>query len=269
MIRVDNMPLQVKGSFLLTPQDARTLLANQAKNRKLTQHRVEEYTYLMETGRWQSASDGSVLFVNKNGELINGQHRLTALVKADVSLPFMIIQADTSSSSMEAIFDQGQNRTVAQITETSRNFCSVCEFLYRWVLKNNMRANPEIVHSFTVKLKAHGLYDSIFSMAQKGMSKHSGNAPVWCRAAFITAKLLKYPGIDSVFDSFISEDVKDNFSNTLWKFIRRTGRPSTMPAKIDAYYQFLSLLKKPTSEKARKSQAIISSVESGLREVLA
>jgi len=269
MIKVDDMPLKVQGSFLLNPLDAKIYLANQAKNRKLTQHRVEEYTYLMQTGRWQSASDGSVLFVNKEGKLINGQHRLTALIKADVSLPFMIIQADTSSSSMEAIFDQGQNRTVAQITETSRNFCSVCEFLYRWVLKNNMRANPEIVHSFIVKMKAHNLYDDVFDMAQKGMSKHSGNAPVWCRAAFITAKLLKYPDIDRVFDSFIREDVKDNFSNTLWKFIRRTGRPSTMPAKIDAYYSFMYLLKHPTAERTRISKELVASVENGLREVLA
>lgn len=269
MMKINNMPLRVVGSFLLSPQDAEVFLEKQEKNRKLTQHRVEEYTYLMETGRWQAASDGSVLFVNKEGNLINGQHRLTALIKANVQLPFMIIQADTTSSSMEAIFDQGQNRTVAQITETSRSFCSICEFLYRWILKKNMRANPEIVHSFIVKMKAHNLYDDVFDMAQKGMSKHSGNAPVWCRAAFITAKLLKYQGIDRVFDSFIKEDVQDNFSNTLWKFIRRTGRPNGMPAKIDAYYAFLYLLKHPAAERTRKSKELVASVENGLMEVLA
>lgn len=271
MTRFNDMPMRSLGAYMMTPQDAESLLeaSTDMHNRKLIQHRHEEYADLMATGRWQAAADGSVLYVNKAHHLLNGQHRLNALIKADVTLPFLIIEVDTDKQSMQAIFDQNANRTVAQITETSRNFCAVCEFLYRWVLGYNRRANPEVVNSFIIKMKAHKVFDAVLDMAQKGMAKKAGNAPIWCRAAFITAKLLKYEDVDAVFESFINEDTTDNFANTLWKFIRKTGKPSSISAKMDAYYQFLYRLKKPTAERLRKPEQLKTSVESRLKEILA
>ena len=259
------------GGLLVTPQDARTLLnvSEGLHNRPINRHRVEEFALLMKTGRWQEHVDGSLLYVNENGQLLNGQHRLNALIEADVTLPFFFMQSKTDKSVMKNIFDVGQNRTNAQITGRSKSFCSICEFLYRRIEKSNTKANTAVVFSFENKLKALNMLDAVLSMANRGNSKGAGSAPLWSRAAFITAKLLGYANIDTIFDAFIREDITDNFSNTLWKTIRRTGKPSSIPAKIEAYYHFLYLLKNTTCERVRITDAFKADTESRLKEVLA
>lgn len=257
------------GVFLITPDDAKDILVRSAdiRNRGINRHRVEEYAAMMRSGRWQTNTSGSLLYFNKDGMLVDGQHRMFALIDANVSLPFFIMQSDIRSDAMGAIFDNCQVRTIAQITDQPRAFCSVVEFLYRRIAEKNMRANASVVETFVKNLKDSNLFGQVYRMATTNCKK-VGSAPLWSRSAFIAALLLKYNGIEDVFDAFIREDVTYEFGNTLWKDIRKTGNPSSMIAKKEAFFKFLYKLKNPTMGRIRLPEKFIEDVESKLREIL-
>lgn len=74
---------------LITPQMAKTcLLKNNKNNRKLNEIRVLTYANLMKAGLWKLTHQG--IAFDYNGELIDGQTRLNAIVRANVSVRMMV-----------------------------------------------------------------------------------------------------------------------------------------------------------------------------------
>ena len=91
------------------PETAQVWLGKNSKNRSLRRRLVSTYARDMKSGRWQFTGD-AVKFA-AGGHLLDGQHRLHALVEADVSLPLLIVRdlpADT-----QAVMDTGAKRTAA------------------------------------------------------------------------------------------------------------------------------------------------------------
>jgi hypothetical protein len=62
------------------PQRARELLATMRHNRKVTRTVVADYARQMREGLWRSTSQG--LIVDWNNQLMNGQHRLLAVIES-------------------------------------------------------------------------------------------------------------------------------------------------------------------------------------------
>lgn len=81
---------QTIDSFIVnvTPSLAESLLTRNTKNRAYSNSAVKKYTTAMEAGEW--VYDGSPLTFDRNGALINGQHRLMALFKSGKTLLFKI-----------------------------------------------------------------------------------------------------------------------------------------------------------------------------------
>lgn len=73
----------------ITPEIANDLLQTNKSNRHIRDRRVDQYARDMETGNWHPV--GEPLAITPEGRLLNGQHRLLAIVKADkaVDLPVM------------------------------------------------------------------------------------------------------------------------------------------------------------------------------------
>jgi len=63
---------------------ARELLATMRHNRKVTRTVVEDYARQMREGLWRSTSQG--LIIDWNNQLMNGQHRLLAVVESGVTI---------------------------------------------------------------------------------------------------------------------------------------------------------------------------------------
>jgi hypothetical protein len=70
----------------ITPQVAEALLSRNTMNRPLARHTVERYAADMKAGRWQV--NGEDLLIADDGTLLNGQHRLRAVIMAGVAVPF-------------------------------------------------------------------------------------------------------------------------------------------------------------------------------------
>lgn len=92
---------------LWTPDQARLALANQQNftNRHL-KGRVDSFAADMKAGRWRLNGE-SVVFAGKR--LIDGQHRLHAIVQADVPVPMVTVRG--VDPSVMATIDTGTSRT--------------------------------------------------------------------------------------------------------------------------------------------------------------
>jgi hypothetical protein len=91
------------------PAEASELLASQRHNRKIRTAKVEEFAGAMARGEWRLSNDA--LTVDRNGHLLNGQHRLRAVVQSGSTQPFIVMRGVTEST--QETMDQGSRRSVA------------------------------------------------------------------------------------------------------------------------------------------------------------
>jgi hypothetical protein len=107
---------------LVTPALAQEWLAkNTPTNRNVSMHTVQAYADEMKAGRWVLTHQG-VAF-NAFGELIDGQHRLKAVVMSGASVEMMV----TTDLELEynSPLDQGYNRSFAHILGKNSRWVSV------------------------------------------------------------------------------------------------------------------------------------------------
>ncbi|GIV82843.1 MAG: hypothetical protein KatS3mg051_2197 [Anaerolineae bacterium] len=72
----------------VTPDMAKEWLKNNDHNRTIAKKRVDLYASLMHAGRWYLSSDAIVL--DTDGRLLNGQHRLLAVIQSGVASDFIV-----------------------------------------------------------------------------------------------------------------------------------------------------------------------------------
>ena len=75
---------------VITPDDAANYLLNNAMHRKIKQKKVAEYMNEMVDGKW--TLNGKSLIFDLNGRLLNGQHRLSAVVHSGVPLTTLVVR---------------------------------------------------------------------------------------------------------------------------------------------------------------------------------
>ena len=92
---------------LVTPETAAKWLENNPQNRNIKRSHVERITRDMKSGRWQV--NGDAIRFNGDGSLIDGQHRLTACVAADV--PFQTVVIRNLDSAARKTIDDGARRS--------------------------------------------------------------------------------------------------------------------------------------------------------------
>lgn len=112
------------------PSDAKSLLERNTNNRKLRASVVNYYANEMINGNW--IDNGDPIRIARSGTLLNGQHRLSALVKAGVSLPFHFL-SNLSEESFERM-DNGLGRSVSDNLCMSPSYSAVFKVIY--ILKN-------------------------------------------------------------------------------------------------------------------------------------
>jgi len=96
---------------LIDPSRARALLAKNIRNRPLNGATVTKYAADM--GRAQWASTGDTIKVGRSGALLDGQHRLEAVVKADVAVQFCVVY-DVPDEAFDSI-DVGRVRKSSDV----------------------------------------------------------------------------------------------------------------------------------------------------------
>lgn len=102
---------------VITPAIAREYLKkNTDRNRKLSKKVVENYAATMREGNWYATHQG--IAFNAKGELIDGQHRLKAIIEANVPVVMNVTRGVESENGFFAV-DIGRKRTMADTINMS------------------------------------------------------------------------------------------------------------------------------------------------------
>ena len=84
---------------------------NVDNNRHVRPSLVWKYAYDMKNGNWGINTDA--IAFNANGQLINGQHRLNAIIRANVTVPMLVVFDLPVSKDDLMNIDRGGGRTIA------------------------------------------------------------------------------------------------------------------------------------------------------------
>lgn len=96
---------------LVTPEFAAIVLRDKNKNnRQIRTERVNQYVRDIKRGDWKVTHQG--IAFDKEGNLIDGQHRLSAVVKANIPVYMMVCRNVDHQAA--AVVDIGQKRTAGQ-----------------------------------------------------------------------------------------------------------------------------------------------------------
>lgn len=96
---------------LVTPAKARKWLDNNAGNRPIVAARVARYAALMKAGKWEM--NGETIILGPKEELIDGQHRLSALIEANVSVVLLVARGVPVTA--RPTIDIGKSRSLPHI----------------------------------------------------------------------------------------------------------------------------------------------------------
>jgi hypothetical protein len=97
---------------IISPAIAKEMLAsNTLTNRSISQNNVNSLAEEMKSGRWKV--NGDTIRFSKKNELIDGQHRLLAVIKSGVTIETFVLRG-VEAESFDTI-DQGKNRTAKDV----------------------------------------------------------------------------------------------------------------------------------------------------------
>ena len=91
----------------ISPSDAKQLLSSNENNRQPSDVIIQKYRSDMENGVWQDSA--SQVQISKQGKLLNGQHRLRAIVESNTSQILTITEG--LSKECFSVMDIGKGRT--------------------------------------------------------------------------------------------------------------------------------------------------------------
>jgi hypothetical protein len=95
----------------MTPELASKYLEHNISNRNLSNSNVNFYADQMRNGKWMN--NGETIKIATDGTLIDGQHRLSAIIKSGVSMEMVVV--DNISLDSVPTIDTGRARTASDV----------------------------------------------------------------------------------------------------------------------------------------------------------
>jgi hypothetical protein len=125
MMGIDTMEMRV---INVTPEMAKSFLAfNYKGNRNLKPSWVKDLAGRIQRGEWRLTHQG-ILF-DKNGNLIDGQHRCHAVVEAGVPVDMVVVSG--AEEDAYKVLDQGQKRNLSDLSGLDVRVSHIVSFLTR------------------------------------------------------------------------------------------------------------------------------------------
>lgn len=135
------------GRTLITPEIALDLLTRNTNNRKLNPTRVAVLAALMIAGKF--IFNGETIKIDRNGRMLDGQHRLHAIIKSGIP-QYMIIVEDLDPECWITI-DTGRSRSLADVfqhegIQDPKNIAAAIKLMVAFGLKtSNVKNNKQSV----------------------------------------------------------------------------------------------------------------------------
>lgn len=149
---------------LITPGVAEVMLSKNGGNRAVRPSVVKLYAQQMREGQWRETHQA--IAVDANGNLIDGQHRLAAIVESGASIWFWVAQYDDSSNALSLPIDLQARRSHSDILQIDRNSVQIVSTILRHV-SNNGRG----VAVASVQKGYNAIAADVESVAHEGKNK--------------------------------------------------------------------------------------------------
>lgn len=196
---------------VITPDDAIIWLEERAANRPVSDRVVKDYSRQMKEGWWQDTPQGIAFGVD--GKLIDGQHRLWAIVEAKIPIKMNIVW-DVPPQAFH-IIDRGLPRSVAFITKVP-TFATQC---YTLLISLVQRENKPAPDDISLMHKLLSSYIQSLKDASSSRLRFFASAPI--RSAALVA----------LANGGHSKYILDN-----WSFISK-ATVNEAPPIIGAFYE--------------------------------
>lgn len=166
----------------------------------------------MKAGRWIATHQG--IAIGKSGRLLDGQHRLSAVIKAGVPVE-MMVTFDIDESAIDAI-DRGRKRSVADCFAFSeeevwmRNKSTIAAARLLLSGRRNLYTSPEDIRTFMNKhCLSFALY---YKMICSGRGEKTRAVHSAIGAAIVAAHINGVPEPDLVafFDLYASDKIPED-----------------------------------------------------------
>jgi hypothetical protein len=150
----------------VTPSMARDLLAGNTENRSLRPDYVRQLAGAMKRGEW--ILNGEAIQVSDDGLLLNGQHRLSAVVESGVTVKMLIVRGLTVTA--RRTVDTGTRRNLSDVLalhgkSDTNLLASVLGLLHRYrnedSLHSSVRTAPTVAQALQLLEREPGVEDSI------------------------------------------------------------------------------------------------------------
>lgn len=170
----------------ITPDMAKTMVGTNTNNRALRRTRVRQYAEQIKRGQWQAT--GEAIKFAKDGTLLDGQHRLHAIIEAGVPVELLVVQ-DLDLSTFK-VLDSGLSRRPADaLTAMGINCASQKAALVRLyiaveagVYTDNSQQMTELITrtDITDYISVNSeLVDAAVSASRNVYTHCRGNQPAW------------------------------------------------------------------------------------------
>lgn len=141
----------------ITPEAAKALLKTNVSNRKLVERTINLYALDMQNGDWDG-ENGEAIKVAIDGTLLDGQHRLEAVVKAGVTVELLVVRGLARKA--QETMDVGRKRSASDtfLLRGEANTTALSAILRRVVLwdKGDRKfREPVTLAEMSAKLEAY------------------------------------------------------------------------------------------------------------------
>lgn len=111
----------------VTPRLAAEFLERNASNRRMRPGHVNALASVMAAGQFQSTHQG--IAINTEGEVVDGQHRLAAIMRSGVSVRMPVAYGVNAEHYGHLMIDVGMNRSTADVYAVDRFVAQPCTFI--------------------------------------------------------------------------------------------------------------------------------------------
>ena len=212
---------------LITPEMAKVYLEKNTDNRNKRGWWVSGLANMIKRGEWIPTHQG-VAF-SKSGKLIDGQHRLEAIVEANI--PVQMLVTTGVSDDAYKVLDNGIKRTMADLTGMHMRTAEVCRVLARLAYGGDtINSADQILAIYNTG--AGEVHDNLVEYCGKGI-KVLSSAPIRTVATCMILDGHNQQYIKNVYANLCNQKFND-LPNIAHAFIRQvTEKRATVGARYD------------------------------------
>lgn len=223
----------------ITPKVAEEFLNHNPHNRSLRQKHIDFLSREMATGNWKVAEP---IIIDWNGNLVDGQHRLWAVINADVTVDMLVVRG--VDPEVFSVIDQGLLRSIGDLHHqiggrNSNAVTSVASAMIRGITVPDSSKNRWTRIEIARFAKEHeDLIHEILSASHKVVGMNATHRAAFCNASYDYGKDKILEMLRRLKDNVFTgpDDAMNRFSRFLAENnVRREGGKRSL---ITSHYHY-------------------------------